>query len=171
MRSFTDTLDREWKISLDWDLHEQVKQREGVLLLTLGDNDCELLAKLHTDFALLVNILWILCEEQAASLGVVDDEKMPATRKFAKGLGGDVLENAAKALVGAVIDFFPNRDQRAGLANLMEKVEQTHGLLTKSMLEKIATISPEQLVKNYIDSAGSSPPSPESSPGDIRLVS
>jgi hypothetical protein len=170
MRTFKDTEGREWRLKLDWDLHEQVKDKTGKMLLSLGDNDCELLAELHTNFSLLVDIVWVLCEEQAASLGVVDDEKLTATRKFAKGLGGDVLEQAATALVGAVIDFFPNQDQRQGLATLVEKAQQTSGILTKAMVQKISELNPEQLAKNCTDLALSSRPLPASTLGDIRLA-
>ncbi len=170
-RSFTDNENREWSLKLDWDLHEQVKDREGVMLLSLGDDDCALLARLHTDFALLVNILWVLCEDQAAGHGLVDDEKLSATRKFAKGLGGDVLENAAEALVGAVIDFFPNRGQRESLAELTAKARQTNEIVTDALREKIASLNPASLAQSFIDSAGSSPPLPASTPGDTRLAS
>lgn len=171
MNSFTDTLGRKWNLALDFDLHEQVKQREGVLLLSLGDNDCELLAKLHTDFALLVNVLWVLCEEQAEANGIVGTDAMPATRQFAKGLGGDVLENASKALVAAVIDFFPNREQRAALTALMEKAQATGDLLTQAMLAKIQALDPASLASSFIDSAGNSLPTLELSPGDTPLAS
>jgi hypothetical protein len=170
-RKFTDNCEREWLLKLDWDLHEQIKDRTGKMLLSLGDNDCELLAELHTDFALLVDILWIMCEEQAASKGVVDDEKLTATRKFAKGLGGDVLEQAATALVGAVIDFFPNPAQRAGLTTLMEKARQTSTLMTEQMVSQIEALNPEQLAKTCIDLAGNTRRSPESTLGVIRSAS
>lgn len=169
--NFTDTADREWKLSLDWDLHEQVKEREGVILLSLGDDDCALLARLHTDFALLVNILWILCEDQAEANGVIDTENLPATRQFAKGLGGDVLENASEALVAAVIDFFPNRGQRESLAALTEKARETNRIVTEALHEKVTSLDPASLAQSFIDSAGNSPPSLESTPGDTRLAS
>lgn len=160
--SFVDTQGREWKLALDFDLHEQVYEREKVMLLSLGDNNCELLARLHTDVKLLVNVLWVLCEEQAAALGIVGTDEMPATRQFAKGFGGDVLENAAAALVAAVIDFFPNQEQRLALSTLMEKARATGSLLTQAMLTKIQALDPNLLAQNYVDSATNSPPSQES---------
>ncbi len=158
-REFTDLAGRTWKLSLDWFLHEQVKEREGVMLLALGDNECELLARLHTDYALLVNILWILCEEQAPALGVVDGEKLKATQIFAKGLGGDVLESAAHALVDAVIDFFPNPDQRDSLRKLTEMARATSTLMSKATLERVAALDPALLAQSYIDSVTNSQPS------------
>lgn len=161
MSQFTDNQKRTWTLALDWYLHEQVKSRTGVMLLSLGDNGCQLLSKLHTDMSLLVNVLWILCEEQAESLGVAAEGNLTAGDKFMKGLGGDVLESAASALVEAVIDFFPNPVQRESLRTVMSKARETSEILTRSELEKVQAINPNTVAQNYIDLGGSRQPLPE----------
>jgi hypothetical protein len=168
MKSFTDTEGRKWVLKLDWDLHEQVRQREDVNLLSIADDDFKLLAHLYSEMRVLVNVVYVLIEDQLEKNGIVGDEAMPATRKFAKGLGGDVLEKAAEALVGAVIDFFPNQAQRKMLEEVFEKGKQTGEFLTKSMQKTIRAVDPESVAKSYIDSVGNLPRLLESTPGNTH---
>lgn len=171
MRSFTDTEGRTWELTLNVFLLKKVHEQTGRLLTSLTDDNFALLIELHEDLAVLVDVLWCLCEKQAAKHGVIDDDESQATEKFAAGLGGDSLADAAAALVGAVTDFLPNRDQRATLTKLMEKVNQMGAAAGKAVLAQLEKIDPNSLDETSIVSALSSPPKQTKNPGNSRLAS
>lgn len=171
MHAFTDTAGRTWEVSLNVLLLKKVKEQTGRLLTGLADDDFALLVELHEDCALLVDVLWCLCEKQAPQHGVVDDDESQATEKFAEGLGGDALANAAAALVGAVTDFLPNQAQRATLKKLMEKVNQLGAKVGAVMLEKLDQIDPNSMDEGSIVSALSTPDIPDSHRGSLRTAS
>lgn len=160
MHSFKDTFGRTWEVSLNVLLLKKVKEQTGRLLTAIADDEFALLVELHEDCALLVDVLWCVCEKQAAKNNVLDDEESQATEKFAEGLGGDALADAAAALVGAVTDFLPSQEKRATLKKLMEKVNQLNAKVGAVMLAKLDRIDLNSLDETTIDSALSLPRTP-----------
>lgn len=114
MATFTDKKGREWLISLDGPTVQEVRSETcdiatckhrplsqagcgGVDLADLTGKTFELLDQ---DMCLLVNVLWLLCRDQAVSKGVSETD-------FGRGLAGDSIAEATKALVKACCDFLP----------------------------------------------------------------
>lgn len=117
MKTFKDLEGREWKISLNgWTL-ERVKEGANVLLTKLIDDDCKLLVALHDEPLLLVSVLWHMVEEEA-------NDRDISKRDFAMSLAGDVLDEARKALIASIVDFFDDPARRRAIANLVEKATQ-----------------------------------------------
>jgi len=98
MPAFKDSSGREWLVRLSAPLINDVRKELDTDLVSLSD---PVFAKL-LDFALLVNVLWVLVRKQATAAGITDVQ-------FGESLVGDSLDGASEALVDAVLDFFPPR--------------------------------------------------------------
>lgn len=104
MKDFQDKESRTWPLSLNVRTLREIKRRVktgknkpiDLMELIFGDLVFEFLA----DAFMLSDILWVCCERQAKEFGVSED-------KFFELLEGEVLEDAQRALLGAITDFFP----------------------------------------------------------------
>jgi hypothetical protein len=101
MAVFQDRSGRQWLVQIDAPKLAAVRSECG---LTLTDpKDFE---QATTDELKLVDVLWVLCRAQAQQQGVEQTS-------FCAALVGDVLDDAQKALVDAVLDFFPKSKREA----------------------------------------------------------
>lgn len=142
-RGFTDNAGRHWSIDVTLATVRRVKRLLDVQLLDAVDPEAELCARLGVDACLLADLLYVVCLPQADERGVSDEE-------FGRALAGDAVEEASEALLRAVVDFFPNRVQRAHRHKLLDRAKslQTH-LQTQ--------------VQSQMDRAWPEPPSGETS--------
>ena len=112
--------------------------------------------RVANDPILLCDILWVLCEGQAKASGVTDED-------FGSSLAGDSIEEATRAFLDELVDFFPGArrlvlKKAVGLARRYETE-------SRETLEK-ALESPEfeERMKTLLSPPGGSPVSPESTP-------
>jgi peptide subunit release factor RF-3 len=82
-----------------------------------GGREPGVLERLASDPVLLVDVIYVLCRDQANALGVTDED-------FGAAMAGDAIEHAVKAMLGAIVDFFPNPRERAALKRLLEAADQ-----------------------------------------------
>lgn len=116
MRAFKDSQGREWFLNVNTGTVKNVRAARDVDLL---DTTGEVYERLADDPVLLVDVLWLLCQEQAQKVGLTDAQ-------FGEGLVGDAIEDATTALMGAIADFTPSRKRAVVLkgAELMTRVRQ-----------------------------------------------
>ena len=109
MSKFTDAKGRDWTVAITTGAIKTVRQRLDVDLVDLNQSTMERLAD---DFVLLVDVLWVLCEQQAAN-------KQPPVdaEDFGESLVGDPIEAACSALTEAIADFFPRPEEIAAAAS------------------------------------------------------
>lgn len=120
MATFKDNEKRDWLVAVTVEDIKQVRARlDG---LDLADVYSDTLNRLADDPVLLVDVLWVLCEEQAKTAGVTD-------RQFGRAMAGDSIVNATTALVEAVTDF------SHGQKKLLAQKSYSHGrkMTTKGM--------------------------------------
>lgn len=110
MSSFKDNAGKDWAIRLDGPKIREVRDACDVEL-SPAKADGDLFKRLAEDDRTLVDILWVLCRDQA---GEIDEEQ------FAERLFGDPIELAADALMEAYIRSFPQR-KRSLLRSLWQK--------------------------------------------------
>lgn len=122
MGTFRDSNGLEWLVGFTVYDARRCKQ---VLGLDLLDSPKDAV-KLAGDVGLAVDVLWLVCERQAAERGITDEA-------FGRSLAGDAIEAAIKVLLEAVADFFP-QGQRAILRGLLAKHDQA-----KTQAEAMAT--------------------------------
>lgn len=115
MAIFTDGLDRKWDIRID--VPTIKKMREYDMDVTrMFDDGMKHLVRLAEDPVLLVDTLWLVCESQAKGKGI-DEES------FGRGLFGDSLSEALRALQEGTVDFFQNPKRRETLREVLRKIE------------------------------------------------
>ena len=103
MQKFIDRRGRVWIVDIDNTTLRRVKTLTDVRLLDAIDGD--LINRLATDPLLLGDVLFAICKPQADQQDV-DDEA------FAEGLAGDAIDEACKAVVGALVAYHRvNRDR------------------------------------------------------------
>ncbi len=162
MRRFTDTKGRTWDIELNVRQMKRVRDILGVDLVNIistgkdGAVATDTLDRVANDPILLVDILWVLCEGQAKSAGVTDED-------FGSSLAGESIAEATRAFLDELVDFFPG----ARRLFLRKAVDLARRFETENLdaLEK-ALSSPEfeERMKTSLRPQPGSPESAESTP-------
>jgi hypothetical protein len=132
MSSFKDANGRQWL--LDLAIHD-LRRVKSILKLDLLDLDKGgALHQLANDPVLLVDLLWVLCEEQAEKHNLTDEQ-------FGCGFRGEAIEEATEALFEALIDFFPPQRRV-----LLQRVLTTAKILGQKQTDLVEmTLSSEAL--------------------------
>lgn len=106
MRTFKDNKGRTWKIALNvWQM-KRLRDTLGIDLVNVigtsadGNVRVDTIDRIASDPCLLVDILWVVCERQANAEGVKDED-------FGASLAGDSIEDATRAFLDELVDFFP----------------------------------------------------------------
>jgi hypothetical protein len=100
MRQFKDNAGRQWEVAVNVATVKRVRDVLAVDLLTVLDDDGKLLDRLADDPVFLVDVLYVLCSEQAKGAGVTDEQ-------FGQAMAGQAIDAAATALLEDLADFFP----------------------------------------------------------------
>ena len=106
MRIFKDRNGQDWQIVLNVNQMKRIRAALGVDLVNAvalgkdGNVQADLVDRIANDPCLLVDILWVVCEEQAKEDGVSDVD-------FGSSLAGDAVEEATRAFLDELVDFFP----------------------------------------------------------------
>lgn len=157
MPAFTDTTGRTWAVDIHVQSLKRVRSLLGVDLLTVLDDGCQLLARLHDDPILLVDVLYAVCQPQAQAAGVCDEE-------FGRSMSGDALLQGTTALLESLSDFFPNARQRAVLKELLQKTQRVVDQLLTHAETTVQTLDPASAAASAIASFTNSPGSSVSTP-------
>ena len=106
MRTFKDNKGRTWEIALNvWQM-KRLRDTLGIDLVNVigtsadGSVRVDTIDRIASDPCLLVDILWVVCERQAKDAGVADED-------FGASLAGDSIEEATRAFLDELVDFFP----------------------------------------------------------------
>jgi len=117
MRTFKDNAGRSWTVTLNVWTVKKVRDLLQVDLLDLGGAPSTspgsgetpgngLLYRLIADPVLLVDVLYVVCQEQADEAGVTDEQ-------FGRAMSGDAIDGATKAFLEELADFTPSPRDRA----------------------------------------------------------
>jgi hypothetical protein len=161
MKTFKDNAGRTWIVAINVAAIKRVRGLAGVDLFGLVDDGFKGLAKLLGDPIELVDVLYVLCKDEADKIGVSDED-------FGRAMAGDAIGSASDAFLEELTDFFPDPRVRAGLRKLIETSRKVRDRMLDRMDERIATIDPDAEARKLIDSSTSSPASSESTLGLSR---
>jgi len=114
MRTFIDNSGHSWTISLTVAAIKRVRDLAKVDLLDLADG--RIFEKLVADPITLCDVLYAVCKPQAEVSQVSDTE-------FGEAMAGDAIEQASKALIEELIQFFPNARERAALSRVIRTMD------------------------------------------------
>jgi hypothetical protein len=164
MKAFRDTEGREWLIAIHVAQHKRVRDLTGVDLYGLVDNKFEGLSALLGDPAQFVDVLYVLCRDQAEKRGLSDWD-------FGSAMAGDAILSARDAFLAELGDFFPDPRVRAGFAKLIETSRKYQEMSLDRLAEMAAKIDPEAEARRLMDSSGAAPESSGSTPDHSRSAS
>lgn len=161
MKSFKDTEGREWVVKIHVAAAKACRGLVNVDLYALADEGFKGLQKLLGDPITLVDVLYVICREQAEKRGVSDVQ-------FGEAMAGDVLEVAATAFLEELRDFFPNPRVRAEITRVMETGRKIHDRLMDRIEATPIDIDAavEHLIAQSTISRESSGSTPAPSPGE-----
>jgi hypothetical protein len=131
---------------------KRVKNKLGLDLYGLIDRGAKPLGDLLGDPCMFVDVLFVLCEEQAGKARVSDEE-------FGRAMAGDALELAGEAFVDALIDFFPNARVRDNLRKLTAAARKLTDLSLAKVEKKLSDLDLETLAEKLTNESGSLPAS------------
>ena len=159
MHNFTDNQHRTWQIALNVYEMKRIRAALGIdpvnviALDKQGEVKVDMIDRIANDPCLLVDILWTICESQAKEEGITDVE-------FGSSLAGESIEEATKAFLDELVDFFPGA-KRLFLKKAVE-LARKYADEMKATLEK-ALESPEleDKLKAAMTSSTNSPGSSE----------
>lgn len=154
MKTFTDTQGRAWSVTINVDAVRRVRSLLNINLLDVVEGP--LLERLITDPVLLCDILFALCQPEAQSKNVSDED-------FGRALGGDVLDGATTALLEELVDFFPSA-KRAVFRKALDKLKKLEGLAIETATKRLESDELERKMLAALagtpgDSPGSAPAS------------
>lgn len=164
MKTFRDNAGRTWVVSINVSAVKKVRGLAGIDIYGLVNDSFQGLAKLLNDPIDLVDVLYVLCKDEADKLGVSDED-------FGRAMGGDSLEHAADAFVNELADFFPDPRLRAGLKKVFAKNRMVRDRLLTHMDAEIEGFDIDALATKLIESSGSSRASSDSTPDRLRSAS
>lgn len=132
MRTFQDNAGRTWLVGVNVTAVKRARALVGVDLYAVVAGGPETLNGLLGDIVKVVDVLYVVCQDQADKEEVSDED-------FGRALGGDALQHAADALVGAIIDFFPQPRVRDALRKVAEA--------DRAVKEKVLALTEERLAR------------------------
>jgi hypothetical protein len=164
MRTFNDNAGRTWNLTLNVWTVKKVRDLLGVDLLDLGGESASaqkpgLLFRLIADPVLLVDVLYVVCKDQADSASITDEQ-------FGRAMGGDAIDAATKAFLEELADFTPSPRDRARarkvIATTWAMIEKAQDVLD-AKAEKELPAAVETLLAEMSALGNSSTSSPASS--------
>jgi len=103
MEKFEDAKGEVWTITIDINKIKRVRERLGIDLIKAAEGQ-ELL-DLADDIEALINLIYVLCADQAEERGMTDED-------FGACLVGDVFDKSYIAMMTELVNFFPSRKGR-----------------------------------------------------------
>lgn len=156
MPYFKDNQGRSWEVAVNVTSIKRVRELLKVNLLEVVDG--ALLEQLYRDPILLCDVVYAICKPQADAANVSDSQ-------FGEGLAGDAIEAASQALLDGIVGFFQNRRDRANLQQVLQTasrvMDRARDLVERRIASGALEQAAEQVLRNAIDSFGSSPESSE----------
>jgi hypothetical protein len=157
MHIFTDNKGHKWDVVLNVSQMRRVRATLGIDLVNVitldakGEVKVDLIDRIANDPCLLVDILCVLTKKQAEKEGVTETE-------FGESLAGESIEEATKAFLDELVDFFPGAKRL-----FLEKAVKLSRKYTEEMTSALATaLNSPELEKRVAQSMNLSQSSQES---------
>jgi hypothetical protein len=143
LHAFNDRHGREWRLIIEVDAIERIRDETGVNLYELLDDEAKVLRKLMTAPRKLVEVLWVLVADQAAAAKVEAED-------FGRSFDGDALEAASEAFQQEAVSFFP-KPIRQSARKLLAKGRDLMQELLSQADEQIAAIDPKKEAASLVE--------------------
>lgn len=156
MHAFRDCDGQEWLVKINVSQLRRVKASLGLDLVGLLADGLQPLGRLLGEPVELVNVLYLLCKEEADGRGVGDEQ-------FGRRMAGDALGQAADAFVEELIHFFPE-SRRPLLRAVVGKGRDVGARMAEEAMREVESLDVERILQDWLKrSGGTSGGAPESS--------
>lgn len=164
MKTFKDAEGTEWSVDVNTDTIQTVRDLLDIDLLQIGE-DAALHNRLCMDPVFLVNLLYVVCKQQA-------DERKMEDRAFGRRMKGDAIDSAVEALIEELVNYFP-KSKRTVLQKAVDKAKAVQALAMERAVREIDGLDVEKLLVDAIrgSSSTNSPASSASTPDHLRSAS
>jgi hypothetical protein len=152
MHTFTDNAGRVWTIAISVAAIKRVRGLLNVDLYKLVDDGFKSLGELLGDPVRLVDVLYVLCQDEANARNVSDED-------FGRALGGDALHQAMDAFVEELIDFFPEARARSSLRKIVAESRKVRDKLMGQAEKALETFDADREANRLLRSFGIAPAS------------
>jgi len=160
MKTFQDNQGRTWDTTINCDVIKRIRNQGGVDLLSVVDQNSDLIAKFYSDPILLVDTIYMIVKPQADQAGVTDEE-------FGRAMAGDAIADATQAVLRSIADFFSSGRERAMIHKALDAsekaIEKARDLVEKGLDQRIEAIV-EQALQSVADGSTNSQESSASTP-------
>jgi hypothetical protein len=152
MQTFKDRNGREWGIEITVGSIKRVRDAVKVNLYDLIDDNFAGLRRLLDNPIDLVDVVFVLCEQNAKASGINDVQ-------FGESLSGESISEMADAFTQAFIDFFPDRRRAAVLQKLVAKAKETAAAICEESEKAIESLDVSAVVASLRGKSGLPPAS------------
>ncbi len=152
MKTFKTADGKAWDIRINVAAIKKVRDLVKVDLYAMLGEGFQSLAKLLNDPVTLVDVVYVLCKDQADKDGVTDED-------FGRGMAGNVILDATNAFTEELVDFFPNPSVREQLRDALRKSKRVMDLMLAKTAKDLGEIDPEKEAAKIIATLESKSPS------------
>lgn len=149
-QTFKDVEGREWVIDINVSAIKRVQTLIGVNLLEVIEG--KLIDQLLSDYVLLVDIIYAICEPQAAKRGVTDEQ-------FGEAMAGDAIDEATRALLAGIVAFCPSPGRRRVLGLAIERVDKAMAKAVERATERMEDGTVDREIDRAMEQSGHGPQS------------
>lgn len=141
MRKVTDVKKRVWEIQITVGTIKRIRDEFDINIYKIADG--KLFAILSDDLETLVNIFFLICEDQAKEADVSDIE-------FGKGFTGDIIAEFTNVFLEELVDFFPPL-KRPALKKILAKKAEVESRTGEKLIKKVDEIDSEKVVDTAME--------------------
>lgn len=157
MHTFSDNAGRTWTIVIHVAAIKRVRGLLNVDLYKLVDDGFKSLGELLGDPVRLVDVLYVLCQDEAHARHVSDEE-------FGRAMYGDAIHQATEAFLEELIDFFPDPKGRNSLRKIVDESRKVRRRLMDRVEQVLASFDADHEATRLLNSFGIVPASSDSTP-------
>jgi hypothetical protein len=140
VQKFTDNADREWTITINVPNVDRVLAATKVDLFTIVEGPA--LLKTLGNIRTLVRVIYTLCQPEAEAKSISPED-------FAAAIVGDIIDEAGRALLEDLSNFF-QKDQRQPLKAALVKANQASRKASERLLERVEALDLDKLVREAV---------------------
>lgn len=142
MRTFKDNEGRTWAVSVNTTAIKNVRASLGIDLLEVADG--KIIDRLTSDPVMLVDLLYVLCRDEAESRGISDSQ-------FGRAMAGDCIDAAMHALFEELVDFFPREGVRKAVRTAWTKIRRLQTVATETATARLEAVDAEAKVRDAVN--------------------
>lgn len=142
MKTFKDSRDNNWNVVINVGQIKRLRDRLDIDVARMFEDEAKVYRELIGDPVAFVNLMFVICEEQANARNVTDVQ-------FGEAFDGDTYERAIEAFYEEMVLFFPKR-QRDTLTAVNAKMNQARDRAVEMASERVNALDINQIAEQML---------------------